>query len=73
VHCQLRLGSPNRHLLSFLNHFDHNVPAQLEVHLIADNYATHKHPRVKAWLARHPRPISAAIAKAAIGSALPLA
>jgi putative transposase len=25
------------------------------VHLIADNYATHKHPRVKAWLARHPR------------------
>ncbi len=25
------------------------------MHLIADNYATHKHPRVKAWLARHPR------------------
>jgi putative transposase len=41
--------------LSFLNHLDHNVPAALEVHLIADNYATHKHPRVKAWLARHPR------------------
>src|SRR4030081_1070637 len=28
---------------------------ELELHLIADNYATHKHPRVKAWLARHRR------------------
>jgi len=40
---------------TFLKHLDRNVPADLEVHLIADNYATHKHPRVKAWLARHPR------------------
>ena len=39
----------------FLNHLDHSVPADLEVHLVLDNYATHKHPRVKAWLARHPR------------------
>ena len=31
------------------------LPAGLELHLIADNYATHKHPRVKAWLARHRR------------------
>ena len=45
----------HQEFLSFLNHLDHNVPAELEVHLIADNYATHKHPRVKAWLARHPR------------------
>ncbi len=45
----------HQEFLSFLNHLDHNVPAQLAVHLIADNYATHKHPRVKAWLARHPR------------------
>src|SRR5437899_2037743 len=45
----------HQEFLSFLNHLDHNVPAQLEVHLIADNFATHKHPRVKAWLARHPR------------------
>jgi transposase len=29
--------------------------AELAVHLIADNYATHKHPKVKAWLARHRR------------------
>ena len=27
----------------------------LEVHLIADNYGTHQHPKVKAWLVRHPR------------------
>src|SRR5712692_760544 len=45
----------HQEFLSFLNHLDRNVPAQLAVHLIADNYATHKHPRVKAWLARHPR------------------
>lgn len=31
------------------------TPKGLDVHLIADNYATHKHPEVKAWLARHPR------------------
>ena len=31
------------------------VPARLDVHLVLDNYATHKHARVKACLARHPR------------------
>src|SRR5437016_2654644 len=45
----------HQEFLAFLNHLDHNVPAELEAHLIADNYATHKHPRLKAWLARHPR------------------
>jgi transposase len=45
----------HQEFLSFLDHLDRNVPAELEVHLIADNYATHKHPRVKAWLARHQR------------------
>jgi transposase len=51
--CQPR----HRHqeFLSFLNHLDDNTPADLALHLIADNYATHKHPQVKAWLARHPR------------------
>ena len=34
---------------------DRNTPQRLDVHLIADNYATHKHPKVKAWLKRHPR------------------
>src|SRR5271155_3013599 len=45
----------HQEFLSFLQHLDANVPADLELHLIADNYATHKHPKVKAWLARHPR------------------
>jgi putative transposase len=31
------------------------VPGQFDVHLVVDNYATHKHPKVKAWLARRPR------------------
>ena len=39
----------------FLQHLDRHLPAELEVHLLADNYATHKHPKVKAWRARHPR------------------
>jgi len=48
---------PHRHqeLLSFLKHIDKNVPADLDVHLVCDNYAMHKHPRVRAWLARRLR------------------
>jgi hypothetical protein len=45
----------HQEFLAFLNHLDHNVSADLEVHLIANNYATNEHPRLKAWLARHPR------------------
>ena len=45
----------HQEFIAFLNHLDRNVPAGLEVHLIADNYGTHKHAKVKAWLARHPR------------------
>ena len=45
----------HQEFLGFLNHLDRQVPAALAVHLIADNYATHKHPKVKAWLARHRR------------------
>lgn len=45
----------HQEFIGFLNHLDRNVPADLAVHLVADNYATHKHPRVRAWLARHPR------------------
>ena len=41
--------------LSFLKQIDANVPAKFDVHLILDNYATHKHSSVKRWLARHPR------------------
>jgi len=41
--------------LRFLREIDRNTPKGLSVHLIADNYATHKHDKVKAWLRRHPR------------------
>ena len=34
---------------------DNAVPSELDIHVILDNYATHKHARVKAWLARRPR------------------
>src|SRR5580692_1736111 len=45
----------HQEFLAFLNHLDRNVPPGLDIHLIADNYGTHKHAKVKAWLARHPR------------------
>ena len=40
--------------LDFLKQIDANVPAALDVHIVMDNYATHKTPAVKAWLARRP-------------------
>jgi putative transposase len=45
----------HQEFLAFLRHIETNVPAQLDVHLVVDNYATHKHPKVRAWLARRPR------------------
>jgi hypothetical protein len=50
--CQRR----HRHeeYLHFLKEIDANVPKGLAVHLIVDNYVTHKHPRVQRWLAAHP-------------------
>ena len=41
--------------IRFLNAIERTVPAGELIHAIADNYATHKHPKVRAWLARHPR------------------
>ena len=41
--------------LSFLREIDNHVPQNLEVHFIVDNYITHKHARVKRWLAARPR------------------
>jgi transposase len=41
--------------LQFLRLIDRRTPADRDVHLIADNYATHKHPAVRDWLAAHPR------------------
>jgi len=41
--------------LRFLKQIDRETPKHLDLHLIADNYATHKHPKVKEWLEKHPR------------------
>jgi putative transposase len=41
--------------LAFLKEVNESVPPNLDIHLVVDNYATHKHPRVKQWLATHPR------------------
>ena len=41
--------------IKFLQMIDQQTPAELDLHLIVDNYSTHMHPKVKAWLKRHPR------------------
>jgi hypothetical protein len=49
--------SRHRHqaFIRFLNTINRQTPVEQHVHLIVDNYATHKHPKVRAWLARHQR------------------
>jgi putative transposase len=56
-HVLARCKTRHRHqeYLSFLKHVDANVPQDLDIHLVVDNYSTHKHPTVKRWLAVHPR------------------
>jgi transposase len=45
----------HQEFLKFLRTIDHSVPAELDLHLICDNYATHNTPAIKTWLLRHPR------------------
>ena len=45
----------HQEFLKFLRTIDRNVPAALDVHLICDNYGTHKTPEIRRWLLRHPR------------------
>ncbi len=45
----------HQEFIKFLNAIERAVPAGKAIHAIADNYATHKHPKVKDWLAEHPR------------------
>lgn len=49
----------NRHThvewLRFLKQIDRTTPSDLDIHVIADNYTTHKHKKVRAWLEKHPR------------------
>ncbi|SOS33903.1 hypothetical protein CFBP6411_02546 [Pseudomonas syringae group genomosp. 3] len=41
--------------LDFLKKINRETPKHFQLHLIVDNYATHKHPKVKAWLEKHKR------------------
>ena len=45
----------HQEFLRFLGHLDREFPATRSLHLVIDNYGTHRHPAVKAWLTRHPR------------------
>jgi len=45
----------HQEFIRFLKKIDNETPVGLNLHLIVDNYGTHKHPRVKSWLSRHPR------------------
>jgi len=44
----------HQEFIRFLNTIEAQVPARMAIHPIADNYATHKHPKVRKWLMRHP-------------------
>ena len=45
----------NIEFLKFLRTIDREVPRELDIHMILDNYGTHGHPNVKIWLEKHPR------------------
>jgi hypothetical protein len=45
---------PSNRVLEVLKEIDAQVPEGLDVHIVMDNYATHKTPKIKAWLARRP-------------------
>jgi putative transposase len=55
VLAQCRPRHRHQEFLDFLRTIDKAVPPELDVHCIADNYASHKHPKVRAWLAQRPR------------------
>lgn len=45
----------HQEFIKFLNQIDEQTPSDLAIHLILDNYGTHKHQKVQRWLKRHPR------------------
>jgi transposase len=45
----------HQEFIRFLKTIDFETPPELDLHLIVDNYGTHKHTRVQAWMSRHPR------------------
>ena len=46
---------PHQEWLTFLKKLNQQTPADKEIHIICDNYATHKHPKVRSWLRYHKR------------------
>jgi hypothetical protein len=45
----------HQEFIRFLNAIEAHVPRRKDIHAIVDNYATHKHPKVRNWLTQHPR------------------
>jgi transposase len=45
----------HQEFLRFLNRLERDIPAGQLIHVILDNYGSHKHPKIRTWLARHPR------------------
>src|SRR5205085_11746331 len=52
---QCRPRHRHQEFIKFLKRIDAETPPDLDLHLIVDNYATHKHPNVRKWLKRHKR------------------
>jgi putative transposase len=55
VLAQCKRRHRHQEFLQFLNHIDANVAEELDVHLVVDNYSTHKHAKIRKWLAARPR------------------
>jgi putative transposase len=55
VNTQCRPRHRHQEFLGFLRQIEKSVPEDLDIHLIVDNYCTHKHAKVRAWLAQRPR------------------
>ena len=55
VMAQCKKRHRHQEFLAFLEHIEESVPKDMDLHLVLDNYSTHKHPKVRAWLAQRPR------------------
>ena len=55
VIAQCKKRHRHQEFLQFLKHIEANVPKKLDIHLVVDNYTTHKHAKIRNWLAARPR------------------